>query len=490
MAIMRVDSGKSRRHVQIMYLFKRFPVVPSSRIAAFLLATTTVFSLHADPHMHRWEEAGRDPDRIALTWTGDPATSIAVSWRTSSDISEAFAEIALSTPEPRFDFHSRRQKAETESLELSSIPENHQDEVNYHSVAFEDLKPSTKYLYRVGDGGDYWSEWVEFRTASDKSEPFSFVYFGDAQNDVLSHWSRVIRAAYAKAPTAGFFLHAGDLINDGHFDEEWGQWFKAGGWVHSSVPSVVVTGNHEYRPLPNREAGTRYLALMWQPQFQLPTYDVLPPELAETVYYHDYQGARIIVLNSNAMQEQQVEWLDQRLEENPGEWSIVTFHHPMFSSGKNRDNQAMRDLWKPVLDKHKVDLVLQGHDHTYARGHIPVSMRANSNSQNVQTMYINSVSGPKMYEFMETGWDVYAPEGVVLDRSAENSQFFQVVSIDGSKLTYKAFTANGLLYDAFQLIKKSNGAKRISRLTVDVDKEYRYENTAPYGRGPAKPSTK
>jgi hypothetical protein len=342
----------------------------------------------------------------------------------------------------------------------------------------------------VGDGGDYWSEWIEFRTASDKPDPFSFVYFGDAQNDVLSHWSRVIRAAYSKAPTAGFFLHAGDLINDGHFDEEWGQWFKAGGWVHSSVPSVVVTGNHEYRPLPNREEGTRYLSLMWQPQFRLPTYDVLPPELAETVYYHDYQGARIIVLNSNAMKEQQVEWLDQRLEENPGKWSIVSFHHPMFSSGNNRDNKAMRDLWKPVLDKHKVDLVLQGHDHTYARGHIPVSMRANRNSRNVQTMYINSVSGPKMYEFMETGWDLYAPDGVVLDRSAENSQFFQVVSIDGSKLTYKAFTANGLLYDAFQLVKKSSGAKRISRLPVDVAKEYRYENTAPYGRGPAKPNTK
>jgi len=447
--------------------------------ACLFVATASLFTF-ADPHMHRWEEAGRDPDRLVLNWTGDPATSIAVSWRTSSDISEAYAEIALSTPEPRFDFHASRQKAKTESVELSSIPENHQDEVNYHSVVFEDLKPSTKYLYRVGDGGDYWSEWVEFRTASDKPEPFSFVYFGDAQNDVLSHWSRVIRAAYSKAPTAGFFLHAGDLINDGHFDEEWGQWFKAGGWVHSSVPSVVVTGNHEYRPLPNREKGTRYLSLMWQPQFQLPTYDALPAELAETVYYHDYQGTRIIVLNSNAMKEQQVEWLDQRLEENPGDWAIVSFHHPLFSSGNNRDNKAMRDLWKPVLDKHKVDLVLQGHDHTYARGHIPVSMRANRNSRDVQSMYVNSVSGPKMYEFMDAGWDVYAPEGVVLDRSAENGQFFQVVSIDGSKLTYKAFTANGLLYDAFRLDKRSNGNKRITRLPVEVDSEYRFENTLPY----------
>jgi len=482
---MKVDLVPVHGIVRSMSFRTAFPNPRILRATAFLLIATASISTLADPHMHRWEEAGRDPDRLALTWTGDPATSIAISWRTSSDISEAFAEIALSIPEPRFDLNARRQKAKTESVDLSSIPENHQDTVNYHAVVFENLEPNTKYLYRVGDGGDFWSEWIEFRTASDKPDPFSFVYFGDAQNDVLSHWSRVIRAAYAKAPTAGFFLHAGDLINDGHFDEEWGQWFKAGGWVHASVPSIVVTGNHEYRPMPNSEKDTRHLSLLWRPQFQLPTYDALPPELAETVYFHDYQGVRIIVLNSNRMQEKQVDWLDQRLAENPGKWSIVTFHHPTFSSGRNRDNKATRNLWKPVLDKHKVDLVLQGHDHTYARGHVPVSMREKRNSKEVQTMYVNSVSGPKMYEFMKTGWDVYAPEGVVLDRSAENAQFFQVISIDGMRLTYKAYTANGLLYDAFRLDKKKNGTKRISRLPVEVDKEFRYENTAPYRRAAA-----
>jgi hypothetical protein len=39
---------------------------------------------------------------------------------------------------------------------------------------------------------------------------------------------------------------------------------------------------------------------------------------------------------------------------------------------------------------------------------------------------------------------------------------------------------NGLLYDAFRLDKNENGEKRISHLQVEVDKEYRYLNTAPY----------
>ena len=45
--------------------------------------------------------------------------------------------------------------------------------------------------YRVGDGVN-WSEWFHFRTASDRPEPFSFIYFGDAQTDLKSLWSRVI----------------------------------------------------------------------------------------------------------------------------------------------------------------------------------------------------------------------------------------------------------------------------------------------------------
>jgi hypothetical protein len=31
----------------------------------------------------------------------------------------------------------------------------------------------------------------------------------------------------------------------------------------------------------------------------------------------------------------------------------------------------LRGLWKPVFDKYRVDLILQGHDHVYVRTGMP-----------------------------------------------------------------------------------------------------------------------
>jgi len=97
----------------------------------------------------------------------------------------------------------------------------------------------------VGDGTT-WSEWYLAETASAEPEPFSFIYLGDAQNNVRSHWSRVIRRAYSDAPEADFLLRAGDLVNDAHATVKWGHWNEAGGWIQSMKPSVAVPGNHEY----------------------------------------------------------------------------------------------------------------------------------------------------------------------------------------------------------------------------------------------------
>ena len=77
------------------------------------------------------------------------------------------------------------------------------------------------------------------------------------------------------------------------------------------------------------------------------------------------------------------------------------------------------------VDKYKVDLLLQGHDHTYARGHTPVRM-SDTTDKTIKSLYVNSVSGPKMYQFRKDGWNTYKPDGVLLERKAENTPFFQV----------------------------------------------------------------
>lgn len=350
-------------------------------------------------------------------------------------MSEAVAEIAPSSAGPQFLKQSQRIPARSEPLKSDAY------EALYHSVEFTGLQPDTLYLYRVGDGAN-WSEWNQFRTASsDPRAPLEFIYVGDAQNDIWSMWSRVIRQSLLDAPKARFIVHAGDLVNRSARDEEWGEWFMAPGWIFRSIPSFPSPGNHEY---PSKGA----LNANWRPQFTLPGNGV--PGLEETNYYIDIHGLRMISLNSNEKQEEQAAWLDRLLAGNPRPWVICAFHHPIFSTARGRDNKKLRETWQPVFDKHAVDMVLTGHDHTYGRTNVmsgapPVKSKSG-------TVYVVSVSGPKMYRHDR------AP---VHARVAEDTQLYQVIRINGDRLSYEARTAAGELFDAFDLIKQKNRPNRL-----------------------------
>ena len=443
-----------------------------------LFSHTHASHSHNDDHHHSppkipWEAPTTQPDRIALNWSDDPATTLSVTWRTDTTVTGAVAQIAVATPAPRFDREAVDFSAETEILDLSAVDNEHIKAL-YHSVTFTELEPATLYAYRVGDGIT-WSEWYQTRTAHATPSPVKFIYFGDAQNGIHSHWSRNIRAAYTEASDAQFIIHAGDLVNRAHRNVEWGEWFVAGGWIHGMLPSIPVPGNHEYGRMGGDDS-PRQLSMHWRPQFTLPENG--PAGLEETAYFVDYQGVRIVGMNSNRSIDQQAPWLDQVLESNPHPWAILTFHHPVFSSSGTRDNPELRDLWKPIIDKHNVDLVLQGHDHTYARGRSNnVNAGLNTRDQASGTVYVNSVSGAKMYEIKEDRWDAY---NATMERAAENTQLFQIVSIDGDTLDYRAYTVTGELYDAFKLVKAEGPNTFIA---VDVPSAERtHENTIPYKR--------
>jgi 3',5'-cyclic AMP phosphodiesterase CpdA len=324
----------------------------------------------------------------------------------------------------------------------------------YHSVTFTGLKPKTRYVYRVGDG-TVWTEWFEFRTASDQPDRLSFIYFGDAQNDVKAHWSRVVRGAYSDMPKANFILHAGDLINRANADGEWGEWHGAAGWINGMIPSVPTPGNHEYAAPTGAAAFIGWgkksrISQNWRPQFTLPQNG--PPGLEESTYYLDIQGVRLISLNSNEMQEEQVAWLEPLLADNPNKWTIITFHHPIYSTARGRDNKKLRELWRPLFDKYTPDLVLQGHDHTYGRSGV---MREDNLLTGARlrdergTVYVVSVSGPKMYKLEEAPW---------MQSKATDTQLYQLITIEGDTLHYEARTANGQLYDSFDLTKSGSTA--------------------------------
>jgi hypothetical protein len=384
------------------------------------------------------------PDRIMLNLTADPSGSMAVTWRTAVYVNEGYVQVAEAGPSPDLT-DSMRVITAVKTAYLSD-----QSGANYFSAVMDSLQPATLYAYRVGDK-THWSEWSQFETATAESSPTSFIYFGDAQNDIKSLWSRTIRGAYQQMPKADFLLHAGDLINRRNRDHEWGEWYYAGGWIYSMMPSVATPGNHEYG---DDENGVYTLSKHWNPTFTLPANG--PEGLEETVYYVNYQGTCIISLNSPAYLDSptdsaaQVQWLTNVLEQNKQKWIVVTMHHPIYSTARGRDNEDLRTGLQPLFEKYKVDLVLQGHDHTYGRGtNLPIGV--NKKDVVEGPIYVVSVSGPKMYTLGLDEW---------MQRGASNTQLYQLIHIDGDQLRYEAYSVDNKLYDAFELKKDAEGDNR------------------------------
>jgi hypothetical protein len=77
-------------------------------------------------------------------------------------------------------------------------------------------------------------------------------------------------------------------------------------------------------------------------------------------------------------------WLDRDLADasTKADWTVVIFHHPPYSKGANHDSDStastlaidrpqldMRNEFVPVFQQYGVDLVLNGHSHSYERSY-------------------------------------------------------------------------------------------------------------------------
>lgn len=386
------------------------------------------------------------PERLILTLLEHPQSRIGVTWRTDATVSKGMVQVGPANESGyAMRAHAEKGTGGFRTIEAKTTPVDAGGEkAHYHKVTIEELEPGKLYAYRAGDGKN-WSEWHQFRPAKTGSRPFRFVYFGDAQNDVLDLWSRVIRQADRFNPD--FMLHAGDLINRGENDKEWGEWHAAGGWIHASVPCLPTPGNHEYSGAISLPGIGRKLRLTphWNAQFNLPANGV--PGLEGTCYYIDYQNTRFVSLNTNEKDrfEEQAAWLDSVLSANHCRWTIVTFHHPVYSSAKKRDNAEVRSFFRPIIEKYKVDLVLQGHDHSYGRSGLMAGAEAADGSDSASrgdTVYVVSVSGPKMYEVDDRAW---------MDVRGGQTQLFQVIDVSADAIKYEAYTATGEKFDAFEI---------------------------------------
>lgn len=454
-----------------------------------------------------YTSASSFPDRIIVTPTETPATSFSVTWRTNSTIDISHAQIVKANPDARYDTSSSILKANTQAVSLShgetrlgkfSYPENAQlAPVNYHGITFKGLQADTLYNYRVSGALNQWSSWHQIETAPQQTDSdVEFLYFGDAQDGIHSHWPLVLRRAWQHAPNAEFAIYAGDLVNEGASDQQWSNWLNAGRFIHAMMPAVLVAGNHEYDwQVHNEKQKNWALSTLWQNQFTLPRAPTLPNELQETVYVTRYPDLDVFVLNSEALGnmgllQAQARWLDKQLQDSSAQWRIVTMHHPVFSScgmpldTPGQDEPDVRAAFLPVFLKHNVDLVLQGHDHTYSRGSIgsadDVAIVAGpATPKKVKSVFVTSVAGPKNYPQKPTRWQEYSKYGVTLDRTGENTPTYQIIKKIGNRIEFRSFMTDGKLYDGFTLEKDQEGQSTL-KVELDLPLQRTFANTGPY----------
>jgi len=364
------------------------------------------------------------PERVVLNITETPFSSQAVTWRTRISSASPRAEIL-----PVLDLLNPEKKPKIFPALSSTVVVDDKDKIFQHSIIFNELLPDMIYAYRVGDDQS-WSEWNQFRTASEKTAPFTFLYFGDIQKDIFSMCSQVFRAAFQKEPDARFWLFTGDMVDNGLDDREWDEFFSALSFIPRTIPLVLVPGNHEYPGWQTIVPGApRTISHLWRPQFTFPENG--PKGLEEIVYSFNYQGVCFIILNGVENLPEQVAWLENVLSKNQQPWTVVAMHHPIYSVIDRRNSTELQDVFVPLFDRFSVDLVLQGHHHSYARtkklkNNSPVSDKEKG------TVYVITNSGPKYYP-ASNRYDH------LMDKTMTHGVWFQSIRIENNTLQYTAY---------------------------------------------------
>ena len=378
--------------------------------------------------------SGPDPDQIVLTWANDPKTSQTIQWRTDKTVNKSQLQWIKKNDFNQFNPGTPKiiDAVTNEMLNTNYVND---PKIHRHTVNLTGLEPNTTYLYSVGlDSANSWSELSEFKTAPNKTEPFSFVYMGDAQNG-LDRWRSMITGAFRKRPNAAFYIMAGDLVDRGNEIDDWDHMLHNARDIYDRRPLIPAIGNHEV------QGGhpTTYLKL-----FDLPKNG--PEKIEpERCYTFKYSNAEFFILDTTLAPKLQTKWLEKALSASTATWKFAVYHHPAYSSEPARDNKKVRNLWTPIFDKYHLDMALQGHDHAYLRTY-PMNKQKRVATAKEGTYYVVSVSGTKFYEqdprdYTEVGFT--------------NTPTFQILDIliDGNKLIYKAYDAEDKIRDEIVIEK-------------------------------------
>lgn len=358
-----------------------------------------------------------------------------------------------------------------------------------HSVKAISLDAGKEYYYRVGDKKTgVWSNVGEF-VMDDGDDSFSFIYLTDLQTNGITSSNPSNYAMIKSLQTlsnAEFLVNAGDNVDRPNSLSDWNNVLKFNAF--GNITSVNAAGNHDF------EYGTLRAPFAFLGYFNHEINDYVNQETG-TYYSFDYGNTHFTVLNTNdegywGISDEQITWLNKDLQNaQNADFRIVVMHRGAYTASQHyydyRDTDGIAIELTSILDQYNVDLVLQGHDHSYSLSY-PISGDGKAEEVsikkigNVDTMIkptspvylLGGSAGGKFNQVLTLNNNVYSAEGAFVNRTQEEikehySKFqkidtpkdsngnslalFTEIKIDGKNMTVNTYSVDNINYGQAKL---------------------------------------
>lgn len=325
-------------------------------------------------YKENWSEIAEDYTKVSLT-PGKDETELNFAWYSEKQDTEATPVVHFGTDQDALEVF----EGESGDVDTSLTGGK---EYEYNHVTVTGLEPNTTYYYTVERNGEE-SEVVEYQTQD--TDTVKILYVGDPQigaskgqpqdggeltadegaantaacNDGFA-WNRTLNIALEQTPDLNFVISAGDQVNKTGQpkEEEYAAYLDPE--VLASLPVATTIGNHD----------------SLNPDYMYHFYNPNATENGMTEaggdYYYSYGDGLFIVLNTNNYNvAEHAETIKEAIASDPdATWRIVTIHQDIYGSGldhSDTDGMILRTQLTPLFDENDIDVVLQGHDHTYSR---------------------------------------------------------------------------------------------------------------------------
>ncbi len=382
--------------------------------------------------------ATEKPDHIMVSISGDPRTSMTVTWRASADVADGYIEYYEKNGEKKI---------------TNALVKPFKSDVNTSNIFWakaENLKPGTKYYYTCGSAENR-SEEFWFETQEDNLTNFKFIAISDHQKDDdhynpdYSALNKFLKDTLKKHPDVKFILTAGDNTNCGQHEIQWNAMFVGMEGIIEHLPYMMCCGNHDNRGFSQyfpEEVGRYYAepAEFFNTQLEY-SYPKNGPEGWQTENYSfDYGNAHFVVFGVNEP-ELVNDWAVKDIESSNKTWKFGSYHFPIYYSGPNLANDDAYPMMRECMEK--LDILFSGHEHNFSRS-FPIRNEEIFDKPSQGTIHYelgNAHSNPPGTKTCDKVWhsSFYPQE--------EHVSMYALVEVNGDKITLTANLDDGRTVD-------------------------------------------